>query len=152
MGGIETCLRRGISKNGNPYGIAKIEDYSGSYEIPFWGNEWVTYQGYLGEGTFLYNKARCQPKQWKKDELELKITSMELLPDVKERLVEKLTISIPLSVLDQTLIMELSALIKEHPGTTELYFRVIDEELNSQAIDFIARPVKLSVGDRKSVV
>ena len=92
MGGIVTSVRRGISKNGNPYGIAKIEDYSGSTEIPFWGNDWVTYQGYLNEGTFLYIKARCQAKQWRQDELEVKITSMELLPDVKEELVQKITI------------------------------------------------------------
>ena len=77
MGGIVTSVRRGVSKNGNPYGIAKIEDYSGSTEIPFWGNDWVTYQGYLNEGTFLYIKARCQAKQWRQDELEVKITSME---------------------------------------------------------------------------
>ena len=99
MGGIVTSVRRGVSKNGNPYGIAKIEDYSGSTEIPFWGNDWVTYQGYLNEGTFLYIKARCQAKQWRQDELEVKITSMELLPDVKEELVQKITIIIPLSVL-----------------------------------------------------
>ena len=146
MGGIVTGLRRGISKNGNPYGIAKIEDYSGSYEIPFWGNDWVTYQGDLGEGTFLFIKARCQPRQWKKDELELKITSIELLPDVKDELVEKITISIPLSALDSTLIMELSALIKSKPGTTELYFKIIDETMNHQYLSFLARPIKLSVG------
>lgn len=35
MGGGMTSVRRGVSKNGNPYGIAKIED-SGSTEIPFW--------------------------------------------------------------------------------------------------------------------
>ena len=28
MGGIVTSVRRGVSKNGNPYGIAKIEDLS----------------------------------------------------------------------------------------------------------------------------
>ncbi len=26
-------------------GIAKIEDYSGSAEIPFWGNDWLPYSG-----------------------------------------------------------------------------------------------------------
>ena len=57
MGGIVTAVRRGISKNGNPYGIAKIEDYSGSAELPFFGNDWVTYQGYLGERTFLYHQS-----------------------------------------------------------------------------------------------
>ena len=39
MGGIVTSVRRGVSKNGNQYGIAKIEDYSGSTEIPFWRSE-----------------------------------------------------------------------------------------------------------------
>ena len=72
--------------------------------FPFFGNDWVTYQGYLGERTFLFIKARCQPKQWRQDELELKITSMELLPDVKEKLIEKITILIPLSVLNKALI------------------------------------------------
>ena len=145
MGGIVTAVRRGTSKNGNPYGIAKLEDYSGSYEIPFFGNDWVNFQGYLGEGTFLYIKARCQPKQWRQDELEIKITSMELLPDVKEKLIERLTISIPLNALDSTLIMELSTLIKEHKGNTELFFKVIDTDQNLQ-IDLFSRPIKLSVG------
>ena len=145
MGGIVTAVRRGISKNGNPYGIAKIEDYSGSAELPFFGNDWVTYQGYLGERTFLFIKARCQPKQWKPNELELKITSMELLPDVKEKLVEKITIAIPLSVLSLNLINELEEKTKESPGNTELYFKVTDNESKS-SLDFVSRPVKLSVG------
>ena len=147
MGGIVTSVRRGVSKNGNPYGIAKIEDYSGSTEIPFWGNDWVTYQGYLNEGTFLYIKARCQAKQWRQDELEVKITSMELLPDVKEELVQKITIVIPLSVLNSALVTELATLTKEHPGNTELYFKVTDDaDVTHMSVDLISRPVRLSVG------
>ena len=145
MGGIVTSVRRGISKNGNPYGIAKIEDYSGSAEIPFFGNDWVTFQGYLGEGTFLFIKARCQPKQWRPDELDIKITSMELLPDVKEQLVEKITILIPLAELNSNLVTELATLTKESPGNTELYFKVTDTD-GKMYVDLISRPVKLSVG------
>ncbi|WP_368112312.1 DNA polymerase III subunit alpha [Bacteroides nordii] len=145
MGGIVTSVRRGISKNGNPYGIAKIEDYSGSAELPFFGNDWVTFQGYLGEGTFLFIKARCQPKQWRPEELDIKITSMELLPDVKEKLVEKITILVPLSVLNSAMVVELSSLTKDHPGNTELYFKVTDRD-EKMHVDLISRPVKLSVG------
>ena len=145
MGGIVTALRRGTSKNGNPYGIAKIEDYSGAAEIPFFGNDWVTYQGYLGERTFLYIKARCQPKQWRQNELELKITSIELLPDVKEKLISKITILIPLTVLNTELVNELVDLTKEHPGSTELYVKVSDPE-TKMTLDMVSRPVKLSVG------
>ena len=147
LGGIVTSVRRGISKNGNPYGIARIEDYSGSAELPFWGNDWVTYQGYLNEGAFLFIKTRCQPRQWKKEELELKVTSIELLPDVKEELIQKITILIPLSVLNPALIMELASLTKERPGNTELYFKVMDDsDANRISVDLISRPFKLSVG------
>ena len=40
-----------------------------------------------------------------------------------------------------------NALTKEHPGNTELYFRVTDDiDVNRMAVDLISRPVKLSVG------
>ncbi len=144
MGGIVTSVRKGVGKTGNPYGIVKIEDYSGSAEFPFFGEDWITYQGYMDEGMFLYMKARCQPKKWRQDELEVKITSVELLPKVKEELVEKITIDIPLDALDSELITELSTLISDCPGKTELYFRLIDIEENMN-VDMIARPVKMSV-------
>jgi DNA polymerase-3 subunit alpha len=145
MGGIVTGVRRGVSKNGNPYGIAKIEDYSGSAELPFWGNDWVTYQGYLNEGTFLYMKARCQPRQWKNDELEFKVTSIELLPDVNDSLVEKITVSVPLNMIDDTFVTELSAIAKDNPGNVQLYIKVCDpdEHIN---LDLVSRQIKISVG------
>ena len=145
MGGIVTSVRRGTAKNGNPYGIAKIEDYSGSAEIPFFGADWVTWQGFLGERTFLYIKARCQPKQWRPNELELKISSMELLPDVKEKLIEKITLQIPLMELNGVLVNDLAELARQHPGTTLLQFRVVDQEEKMQ-LDFISRQMKVSVG------
>ena len=75
----------------------------------------------------MFIKARCQPKQWRPDELDVKITSMELLPDVKEQLIEKITILIPLAELNSALVTELASLTKEHPGNTELYFKVTDK-------------------------
>ncbi|WP_321334763.1 DNA polymerase III subunit alpha [uncultured Bacteroides sp.] len=145
MGGIVTSIRRGITKTGNPYGIVRLEDYSGSAELPFFGNDWATYQGYLSEGTFLYIHARCQPKQWRQDELEIKVTSIEFLSDVKEKLVEKITIIIPLAELNKALITDLSTLTKDYPGSTELYFKVTDAESNMN-VEFVSRPIKLSVG------
>ena len=144
MGGMVTSLRTGNSKNGNPYGIVKIEDYSGTAEIPFFGQDWVNYQGYLGERTFLYMKARCQPKRFKPEELELKITSIELLPDVKDQLLEKLTITVPLDTLDKTLVMELSELTQKSPGKTELCFNIVDNG-TKQAIGLKSTNTKISV-------
>ena len=67
--------------------------------------------------------------------------------DVKEELVQKITIIIPLSVLNTALVTELATLTKESPGNTELYFKVTDDsDTNHMSVDLISRPIKLSVG------
>lgn len=47
MGGIVSAVREGYTKTGKPYGIAKVEDYSGSAEFAFFGNEWVEKKNFL---------------------------------------------------------------------------------------------------------
>ena len=88
----------------------------------------MTFQGYLQEGTFIYIKARCQPRPWKQDQLELKVTSIDLLPDVKEKLIERITILVPLGLLDKGLVDELAEMTRQHPGSTELCFKVTDPD------------------------
>lgn len=147
MGGIVIAVRQGTSKKGHPFGIARIEDYSGSGEIAFFGQDWITFQNYIQEGRFLYIRAKCQQKQWNANELDIKVISIELLSDVKERLIEKITITIPLPHLNKAMIADLSALIHESPGDAELCFKVIDPDDNQMNLDFVSRPVKLSVGN-----
>ena len=73
LGGMVTSVRTGVTRNGNPYGIAKIEDFSGSFEIPFWGKDWIEHQAYLSEGMFLYIRATCQERAWESVILRLKL-------------------------------------------------------------------------------
>ncbi|KAA6333396.1 DNA polymerase III subunit alpha [termite gut metagenome] len=145
MGGIVAGVRKGISKNGSPYGVLKMEDYSGTAELAFFGNDYVMFQGYFEEGLFLYINARCQPRQWRPNELEIKVTSVDLLSNVTEALIEKITIFIPLMMLNTELITELSTLVKKKRGKTELCFKVTDTEEKIQ-IDFVSRPAKIEVG------
>ncbi|MCK9159896.1 MAG: DNA polymerase III subunit alpha [Bacteroidaceae bacterium] len=147
MGGMVSNLRQGVTKNGNPYGIVKIEDYSGAAEFPFFGSDWVTYKGYLDTGTFLFIKARCQPKKWKPEELEIKITSIDLLPDVKDKLIDKITITVSLDHLDEDVVANISSYAKDSPGQTNLFFRVYDQEAN-MSVDLKSPSIKLSVGKK----
>ena len=43
---------------------------------------------------------------------------------------EKLSITLPIHSLDESIITELASLIKGHPGSTSLYFKVVDSEHN----------------------
>ena len=81
------------------------------------------------------------------DELEVKITSMELLPDVKEELVQKITIIIPLSVLNSALVTELATLTKEHPGKRNCILKVTDDaDVSHMSIDLISRRLSFRWG------
>ena len=149
LGGIVTGVREGYTKTGKPFGVAKVEDYSGTTEFAFFGNEWVEKKNFFAEGMFLFMHGKCQPRQWKQEEWEVKINNIELLSEVKDRLIEKLTVTAPLSAVNDEMIMELSSLVKENPGNAELYFYIRDED-GQMYVNLMSRTMKISV--RKDIV
>ena len=144
MGGIVTGVREGQTKKGNPFGIAKVEDYSGSAEFAFFGSDWVEKKSFFNVGMFLFMKGKCQPKQWRQDEFEVKLNQVELLPEVKDSIIQKLTITVPLSAVNEEMIGELHALMKAHPGNAELCFNIQDEK-EMMHVNLMSRILKITV-------
>ena len=128
MGGIVTSLREGLTKRGNPFGSARVEDYSGSHEFTFYDKDWIEKKNYFLPGMFLFMKGRCQPKKWKNDEYEIIISKIDLLSDIKDTYIEKLTISMPISSITENFIAELSEKVKENPGNADLYIQIYDDD------------------------
>ena len=145
MGGIVIDVREGRTKNNKPYGVAKIEDYSGSAELTFFGNDWLKWSNYLRAGYFLFMKGRMLPRQWNANEYDLKIGSIELLPDVKDQLINKITINTPLSALNDELVTDLLSLIKNSPGNAELCFFIRDDADGRMHVLMKSQKVKISV-------
>ena len=144
MGGIVTDVREGYTKRGSPYGVAKVEDFTGMYEFFMVGNDWIEKKNFFSVGMFLFMRGRCQPKQWRKDEFEIKINKVELLPDVKENVIERITIGATLMALDAVTVKELTTLIKQAPGNTDVYFYIQDED-RQHHVYLMSRSVKISV-------
>ncbi len=130
MGGIVSAFREGMTKTGKPYGILKIEDYTGTAEIPLFGNDFIEYGKYGRPNMYLLIKGQYQPRKYNENELDFRIAKIEQLPDVKDSLIEKITINLPLYKLEEELVTELSYLIKNNPGNTSLYFKVEDQDRN----------------------
>lgn len=144
LGGIVTDVREGITRNGKPYMIVKIEDFSGNGEIPLFGNDYIEYSKYCKAGMYLLIKAAVQPRQWKESELDFKMKSIQLLQDVKDDLVHKIHLSISINDLNEQAINELSAYIKNNPGKTQLYFKVMDGE-NHISLNLMSRSIRLNI-------
>jgi DNA polymerase-3 subunit alpha len=142
FGGMVTPVREGQTKNGNPFTIFKIEDYSGSFEVALFSDDSINYGKFARQGLSVYITARVQPRQWGKGEIELKISSINLLSDVKERLVKKITLQIPVAELNDAAVSELSAVIKNNSGNALLYFDIIGEK---SRIQLFSRQTKIRV-------
>lgn len=126
MGGMVTTVREGSTKNGNPYGVMTIEDYSGVSELIMFGNEFVDKRKYFYPGLFLLGRGRMEPRRFKQEEFELKIHTFELLSEIKEKAIQKITITIPVDQLSEELITDLTALLDGSEGEIQLNFELVD--------------------------
>ncbi|NDW08605.1 DNA polymerase III subunit alpha [Dysgonomonas sp. 520] len=144
LGGLVSAVREGMTKNGKPYMIIKIEDYSGSGEIPLFGDDYINFSKYGKEGLYVYIKGRVQGRRFDASQYELKILSIQLLPDVKDKLIEKIVITLPLHELNNQIVDELSTLTKNNTGSTLLYFKIVDGERNMK-VELFARNYKINV-------
>ncbi len=129
MGGIVTSFREGMTRTGNPYGVLKVEDYSGSKEIMLFGNDFPEFRKYGYNGMYLLIMGKFQPRRFNPNEFEFKIGKIELLSDAKQRLEESITIGIPIEMVGATMIDTLESLIKmDQESKTRLFFEVLDPQ------------------------
>jgi DNA polymerase-3 subunit alpha len=91
-----------------------VEDYTGSAEIALFGNDWAQWKGYLTQtGNLVYITGKVQGRQYRPEILELKIGKIEFLPDVKDRLIQSITIMVNSSNLESDDVAELCKHIQE---------------------------------------
>ncbi len=130
IGGIVTAVREGQTKNNNPYGIVKIEDYEGAGEIPLFGEAWAQWRGYLNVGSAIFITAKVEKRRWDETRFDLRIGKIEFLADVSDKLVERITISTRVDLLENADLEGLTEIINSNPGNAVLAFRVKDLEEN----------------------
>ena len=128
FGGIVTAVRSKFTKTGKPCGFVTIEDFNGNGEIALFGEEWGRWNGMLLEGCTIYVSARRQQRFRDSNMYDLRIQRIEFLQTVKEKAIEKITITCDFRALDGKTVEELNAIIDQHPGTARLYIQLYDSK------------------------
>ena len=146
IGGIVTSVRIGESKTGNPFGIVKMEDFAGNGELALFGRDWITYRNFFVEGASLYIKLKFEAHKFRPGTFNMIINSIELLSDVKDKLIQKITFNVALDKLTSTMVEDLAEIVKENPGNTELIFNIHSSGNNS--LSLMSRKVKVRVEER----
>lgn len=126
FGGIVTSVNERFSqKTGKPFGFVTIEDFEGTGELALFGDDWARWNNLLKMNYTVYITAKCQPRYRNNpDMLELKVQKIEQLYDVKQNRLERFTISMDATALDDAFVSELATVIEEHIGNTQLYIQL----------------------------
>lgn len=128
IGGIVSGYKEGRTKKGNPYGRVVIEDYTGSYEFVLFGRDMIEWKNYFLEGNILYIRAKVQNRPYREDLLELKIAGIDLLSEIKDKLINKLTVTVYPDKLNSQTTEELAVMMRENTGNVEVYFKIVDSD------------------------
>jgi DNA polymerase III subunit alpha len=142
--GIITEVRTGTTKTGKPYGSIIIEDYTDSYKMMFFGNDFIDYNKYFMMGYALYFKGKVQQRPYGENELEIKVKSINMLANIREEMVKSISIVVPIQLVTEELITELKAHTNNTKGNVELKFKIIDREEN-MAVDMHSRGQRIDL-------
>ncbi len=126
IGGIVTGVRTRFDKRGRPCGFVTLEDFEGSGELALFGEDWGRWSGMFTEGASVYVTAKVQPRFQYSDIMQLKVQNIEYLQSIKDRAIDRITISLTTDLLDDQIVTELTELISDYPGTTKLFFQLHD--------------------------
>jgi len=130
VGGIVTNIRTGFSKTGKPFGIVTIEDFDGSGELALFGELWGQWSGMFTQGASVCVSGKMQPRFMNQENSpkELKIQGVEYLQTMKDRNIDRITISLTTDLLNDEVVNELQEIIREVPGKTKLFFQLRDSQ------------------------
>ena len=123
FGGIVSAVRTGTTKTGKPYGIVTLEDYSGSGEVAVF-DDWGMWSGYFVVGVTLYIKATCKKRYPTSKYYEFRLGSVSYMSDIKEKCIDKFTISVKSDNLTEELVDDLTTVLDANEGDVPLYFSV----------------------------
>ena len=151
--GIIKSFREGISqKNNKPYGIAELEDFTDTYQLRLWGNDFVNHKKFFSTGVSIMVKAGVEEWTSKKDGssgIATRIKSIHLLSEARKEMVKSVTLTIPLNSLTDEMINDLQSFVaraEKGEDVKHLCIHIVDTESNIKS-DLFSRSQYLSLSD-----
>ncbi|TSD63237.1 DNA polymerase III subunit alpha [Inquilinus sp. KBS0705] len=151
IGGLVSSVQHKFTKMGKPFGAFVLEDYNESYEFAFFGEDYVKFRNLMVEGYFLHIKGNIEEKFRQKDNWDLRITTMCLLSEMRDKLTKSLTVCLDVRALNNQLLDSLQQVIntnnEKYPAKScQLKFKINDGE-EAMYVNLLSKTHKVSPSD-----
>jgi DNA polymerase-3 subunit alpha len=136
FGGMVTNRIQKIAKNGNPYCRFSVMDYSGTFEIPLFGKDYVKFERYGQQGQFIFVRGEFRPRFGNENDFMFNVIEIMLLEEVREKFMKSLEIRISLNELNGINLDALESVLTRFQGRKSLKFRFFDPSESMEADAF----------------
>jgi DNA polymerase-3 subunit alpha len=141
--GMVSEARESFGKTGKPYSQIVLTDYTDSYKLFFFAKDYVEYGKYCKPGLYLMVKGVVQ-NRYGGDQLEFKVSRMEMMEEIREKYFKSITLKIPLPALTRELVHELASLTQNSKGKTLLKFDIWDPE-TKMMVNLFSRNTRIEI-------
>ncbi|QKJ31440.1 DNA polymerase III subunit alpha [Mucilaginibacter mali] len=151
IGGLMANVQHKTTKTGKPFGTFVLEDYNDSYEFALFGDDYIKFRNLLGEGFFVQVRGNIEEKFRQKDNWDLRINTINLLSELRDRFTKSITVILDLHVLSSQLLESLEAMVQvnndRYPNKNcTLRFQVRDRE-EALLVDLPSKTYKVNPSD-----
>ena len=152
FGGMVSGVKEMLSRKGEQFGSMVIDDYSGSYELRLFGDEYLAFKSFFTDNTFVYCRAKVNSRKYtdksgnERTYTSLKILTMLYLGGVLDKFSSHLNFKVKLDDIDEAFCKDIEKLAKKHKGTVPLRATVVDTA-QGLSLTMNTRELKVKVRD-----
>ena len=132
-----------IGKTGKPFGTFIIEDYYNFISINIFSEDYLRWKHLLEAGQYLFLRGRIESRFDNPDQLVVKVTQINLLQEVLEKMTKALVITFPLNDITPEIVTKLLSRAKQSKGRSALRIRIVDP-IENIVIEMPSRKYKVN--------
>ena len=123
LAGLINTVREAVSKNGKPYCIFTLEDFSGTREFAMFGERYTDNKSWIELNAQIFIVAKGEKSYRDPDKLDLNIRQMTFLEDTVANQLKKVTIDMSVNDINEAMMTKLFDLVDER-GKVGLCFKI----------------------------
>ncbi len=148
IGGLVSTVNHRTTKTGKPFASFLFEDYSDTFDMALFGEDYVKFKSFLTDGYFLQIRGSISERFKQKDNWEFKVTNMALLSDLRDKMSKSLTIQLPLHEVSDDFMSKMDRIIQTNEENNpyrncQIKFMILDYE-EEVTLEMPSKSIKIS--------
>ncbi|MBC7885329.1 MAG: DNA polymerase III subunit alpha [Saprospiraceae bacterium] len=142
LGGIVSEAIFGNTQKGTGYVRFTIQDFTGSFQINLYNEQFESYKHLITKGQVLYVEGISE-KGFNSDRFFFRVRDIRMLDTIGKNMTKSITIRIPLSKINEKLVNNIAVMCIAKEGPHTLKLKVVDDE-EDYGIDLVSTSYKVT--------